>query len=217
VTGRGQYTELTRRNNSTIKLWCNTHCDLLVVWDEISDPSTLDLLNDTVGVRHVEQKGNGYIIITETCLLERTDDFSPLDPYIQKHNCIYFEPTTYEQGTKDIWILATKSNLQSFTDDIEDDFDVKGFKKTEIWKEGYNARVEIPFLRPYEQIPKITERQYEILERYYDPDESETGTVGEIAEDMNLHHTTVSEHLNTARDNIITGLLTEELIRRSKR
>ena len=196
------YASATAGNDATVELWCNEHCDLL----RIHGPAehVVDYVERRIGVRDRIRDGDEQLVITQDCLKQHEEGY--IERYVQRHGCLLLPPLKYENGMKQVRVLALDGQrLTEFFRDLTDDFEVEVDSKRTI-----NAPVSgSPLLRPDLLMPNLSPRQHEVLleawERgYYEIPRAVT--TAELADSFDLDRRTVENHIRRAEQKLVDAL-----------
>ncbi|AFK21305.1 transcriptional regulator (plasmid) [Haloferax mediterranei ATCC 33500] len=191
------YSSSTAKNNTTIELWCNDHCDLLHITGERQD-EVVKHVDSEVGVQERIDNESDQTIITEACLKRHGSDY--IEPYLAANNCLLLPPLRYEHGAKVVRVLSLdSSNLTTFYSDISADHTVT----VESKKELKNVRSETPVLSVDSFLPTLSDRQREVFLTAYEQGYYEIPrgtTTAELADAVGVGRRTVEHHLRRAEE-----------------
>lgn len=200
VAGDSPYEDATATTDTSIELWCNDHCDLLLVSGDENDRVVTEV-QETVGIGQRLDRGDTQTLITEQCLKERIGD--SIDRFVRRHGCLLIPPLKYIAGEKRARVLALDGDsLTAFYEDIAADFDVQVEAKSAI----RSIQPDSPFLSNAAMLPEFTERQREVFETaysrgYYEiPRETTTAA---IADELGIHRRTAETHLRVAERKLV--------------
>lgn len=200
VDSEGVYEAATEAADTTIELWCNDHCDLLLV--NGTDPDrVVREVRATVGIDQRLDQGDDQVLITQECLTDRMAD--NIERFTERHGCLLIPPLRYIAGEKRVRVLALEADsLADFYEDLTGAFEVQVETKGPIT----SIRPDSPFLPISAVLPNFTDRQREVLETayvrgYYElPRETTTEAIGE---ELGLHRRTAENHLRVAERKLI--------------
>lgn len=195
VAGGGPYEAATADGDATIELWCNDHCDMLVVRGPERE-AALARVAEGVGVRERLDREDRVLVVTEACLQDR--ETATIEPYLVRHGCLLVGPLRYTDGAKRCRVLALDGEaLSSFYHDLVADFPVT----VERTRQVEDVRGEAPDSTPARLLAALTPRQREVFavahERGYYELPRET-TTAEIAAAVGVDRRTAEEHLRRA-------------------
>ena len=200
VAGDSPYETATATTSTSIELWCNDHCDLLLVSGDQDGP-VVEEVEATVGIGQRLQQGDALTLITEACLTDHMGD--SIDRFVRRHGCLLIPPLKYVAGEKRARVLALDADsLAAFYKDIAAEFDVQVETKGPI----RSIRPDSPFLPISGMLPEFTDRQREVFETAYDRGyyESPRGTTTEqIGAELGIHRRTAENHLRVAERKLV--------------
>ena len=195
VAGGGPYEAATADGDATIELWCNDHCDMLVVRGPASE-AALARVDDEVGVRERLERDDQVLIVTDACLQDR--ETATIEPYLVRHGCLLVPPLRYADGAKRCRVLALDGEtLSAFYHDLVADFPVT----VERTRQVDDIQGETPESTPATLLAGLTPRQREVFgvaheQGYYElPRET---TTAKIADVVGVDRRTAEEHLRRA-------------------
>lgn len=205
VRGGSPYAAATADSDATVELWCNDHCDLLLVRGSDADDVAADVA-ESVGVRDVLDRGHERVVVTESCLRPLPDD--TIEPYLERHDCLHVPPLRYADGGRRLRVLALDADdLAGFYADVADAFDVEVRSKRDL------ATVDATAAGGRrDPLADLTARQREALlsawrAGYYAiPRGSSTAA---LADEMGVDRRTFEEHLRLAEQRVVDGLLAD--------
>lgn len=197
------YAAATADRDVTVELWCNDHCDLLLVRGADAAAVAADVA-DAVGTRDVLERGRDRVVVTESCLRPYADD--TIEPYLERHDCLHVPPLRYVDGGKLLRVLALDGDdLASFYADVADAFDVTVHAKRDRTTAGATLDTG-----PDDPLADCSDRQRDALVAawragyYAIPRESSTAA---LADDMGVDRRTFEEHLRIAERRVVDDLL----------
>jgi predicted DNA binding protein len=199
------YAAATAGNTATIELWCNEHCDLLHVSNEVGG-EVLEAVDETVGIESAVERGDELLAVTADCL--RHHEIDDIEGYIRRHGVLLLPPLRYHRGAKVCRLLAVSAAALTncFRDLVESGFDVTVESKRQV----SFARGDAPLLAPLDAMPTLTTRQREALriayeDGYYElPRETETEA---IAAQLGVSRRTAEEHLRRAERKVMDSVV----------
>lgn len=203
VSGASAYETATADTDTTIELWCNDHCDLLLVSGE-GHSGVVQEVRETVGIGQRFEQGNAQTLITEACLKDRITD--NIERFIGGHDCLLLPPLTYAAGQKRARILALDADsLSAFYEELSGEFDVQVRTKGPF----RSIRPDAPFLPISGILPDFTARQRQVFEKAYNggyyelPRETTTEA---IADKLGIHRRTAETHLRVAERKLVEAV-----------
>lgn len=204
IDGDGPYERATAAGDTEIELWCNDHCDLLVVAGD-GDERVVDHIRSAVGVRQSIDDGDGRLVVTEGCLKRHRDDY--VERYLAAHDCLALPPLRYEGGEKVVRVLALDSaNLTDFYRDVAADHAVTVDSKRRL----AGASADAPLVSLDAFLPTLSPRQREVFlaahrRGYYElPRET---TTAEVAGVVGVERRTAEHHLRRAEQKLADALV----------
>lgn len=207
ISGDVAYENTTKGTDAKVELWCNDHCDLLHVSDDLGG-TVMREIEATVGVKDTITRENEYIIVTDECLRSHTED--NIELYLAANECLLLPPLRYERGSKLCRILALDpANLTTFYRDIHERYRVTVRSKREIT----TIDREHPLLSLHSAIPTLSDRQREAIVAAYEADYyaiPRGTTTTELSSELDINRRTFEEHLRRA-ENKFVGKLVEQL------
>ena len=205
IEGDGAYAAATAGTDASVELWCNDHCDLLYVEDDVAD-KILAHVRERVGVKDLIRRPTEVVVVTADCLREHED--APIEDYLARHDCLLLPPLRYDMGAKSCRVLALDpANLTAcYRALVEDGLSVSVERKREIETVAHDA----PLLTLDTLLPTFSPRQREAFatayERGYYEIPRETTTT-EIAAALGIERRTAEEHLRRAENKLVTALI----------
>lgn len=200
VAGDSAYEAATANTNTSIELWCNDHCDLLLVTGD-GNGRVVEEVEDTVGIGQRLDQGNTRTLITEACLKDRLGD--NIERFVRRHGCLLIPPLKYMAGEKRARVLALDADsLSDCYADLTTEFDVD----VETTGSIRSIRPDSPFLPISALLPEFTDRQREVFRTAYEagyyerPRETSTAA---IAEALDIHRRTAETHLRIAERKLV--------------
>ncbi|MFB6359976.1 MAG: helix-turn-helix domain-containing protein [Halobacteriales archaeon] len=200
VAGDSAYEAATAATDTSIELWCNDHCDLLVVSGD-RDARVVAEVEETVGIGQQLDQATTRTLITEACLKDRMDD--NIERYVRRHGCLLIPPLKYIAGEKRARVLALDGDsLSACYEDLTTEFDVQVETKGSI----RSIRPDSPFLPISALLPEFTDRQREVFQTAYEagyyerPRETSTAA---IADELGIHRRTAETHLRVAERKLV--------------
>lgn len=203
LEGSGLVTELAKKFDADVQLWCNDHCDLLYVRSESAE-HFLDELAANVGVQESIREENQLVAVTTNCL--KSQERTLVETYIARHGCLSLPPLVYEGRIKRSKVLALDaSNLTAVYDDLRSEASVTVCAKREI----QSLHPEVPVLGLDDLLPKLSARQLEVFSTAYDHGYYEIPrrvTTRELGDQIGIDRRTVEDHLRRAENKIVGSL-----------
>lgn len=200
VEAQGAFGEITRDVDATIELWCDDHCDLLMVKGD-EENVLRSAIDELIGVRDAMAQDGKQIIITSNCL-ER-HEVTMVESYLSRHNCLLLPPLHYERGYKNYRVLALEPQRLTdvYRDLVEDtQVDVKS-------KRHVDRIIQIsPLFTVGSTMPSLSARQEEVILTAYDlgyyeiPRETTTES---IAATVGIERRTAEQHLRRAENKLM--------------
>jgi len=203
----GPYARATADGRVAIELWCNDHCDLLLV----SRPDTgaergdaLSAIDGTVGIRDERIDGDTHVVITDDCLQNHDDT---IETYLVDHGCLLLPPLTYRDGAKHCRILAIDAAaLTAIYRDLAADHAVDVVEKHDLASPTPSRpRRSLDAL-----LPRLTDRQRTVFVAAHDAGYYRIPrdvTTSELAADFDLDRRTLEDHLRRAENKLVDALV----------
>lgn len=198
------YADATARVDASIDMWCGGHADLLHVTGE-DRYAARDVIDAEVGITEWIDRGEESLAVTDGCLLHFQEGL--LEEYLQRHNCLTFYPTSYDDGAILTRVISlTPENLTEMYRDVKNGFTIEVEAKREI-----NSVEDAPLVVFDAELPTFSERQRQVLalahERgYYEIPKGVT--TEELAADLDVSRRTLEEHLRRAEQKLVESFLT---------
>lgn len=198
LAGGGAYAAATADTGVRVELWCNDHCDLLVLRGGDAD-TVLAAVDERVGVRERTTEGDSTFAVTGDCLREAGG--SAVEDVLAAHGCLLVPPLAYRDGEKHVRALALDpSALTAVYHDLREDYDVTVADKREVSAPEPDA--------PAGADPALTARQAAVLRAAVDDGYYEIPrgtTTAALADRFGLARSTLEEHLRRAERKLVTA------------
>lgn len=211
LAGGGAYAAATADTDVRMTLWCNDHCDLLAVRDDL-DGVVVDAIAAEVGTHERVTDGGRTVAITEECLRGQQDT---VEGHLARHSCLLVPPLRYAEGAKFCRVVGLdEADLAAVYRDFAED----GTVTVESKRRVETPPVERPLLTVADVLPSLSPRQRETLrlahERGYYQVPRDV-TTAELADELGVERRTAEEHLRRAENKLVDATV-EYLVARSE-
>lgn len=198
----GPYAAPTAGTDAAVELWCNDHCDLLAVRND-REGQVRAAIQGLVGIRDQLVDDGRMLVITERCLkAERRT----VERHLERHSCLLVPPLRYAEGAKLCRVVGLDvEDLAGVYRDLQEEAAVEVESKRRVT----TPTVEHPLVTLESVLPRLTERQREVLllayDRGYYAIPRETTTTA-IADGLGVERRTAEDHLRRAENKLVDAL-----------